>query len=623
MSSSLAREYFILSEIATNMRSGFILLNPAEQVAYFNPSAERLIGINRSKLLEQPIFDVRKQLISLAANPESAQAELDRIWLYPEQERSTDLALADAAVRWLRVQSFPVRDDLDHLLGRGVLLDDITLERTLAQSRNETLALAAHELKTPLAIIKGCATTLLGNSMRWDAATLREMLQMIDTQTDRLHDILKTLLDVWRMDAGVQNLQLSEVRISKLLEQLLDRWRKNAPRHQFKLSAPTEDIIVQCDALRIEQTLNHLLNNAVAYSSMGSVIKIQLETNEVEICLSISDQGIGIAPEHLDRIFDRFYRISRGEERATGSGLGLSIVRATIEAHGGKIWADSPGIGLGTTFFCTLPFTPPVETEPLHHTALENAVASSPSGPLTLPRTGPLRQSQRSKIVVVENDARIVRYLRAHLEEQQYQVLTVSHGIQLLRQLDLEEPDIILLATRLSDISGAEVLQRLREFSAIPVMMLCDNADEDEHVRLLDLGADDLMLKPFSIKELLARIRVLLRRSIVQGEQHTADVIFRTGELTIDYAQHQVHVQGKQVQLSRTEYKLLCTLAQNAGRVLTHELLLERVWGAEYSREVDFIWVYISRLRRKIEGDPRHPRYILTVPDVGYQLVKL
>ena len=408
-----------------------------------------------------------------------------------------------------------------------------------------------------------------------------------------------------------------------MLEQLLDRWRKNAPRHQFTLGTPSEDIIIQCDALRIEQALNHLLNNAVAYSPMGSVIKIHLETNEEEICLSISDQGIGIAPEHLDHIFDRFYRISGGEERANGSGLGLSIVRATIEAHGGKIWADSPGAGLGTTFFCTLPFTPSVETEQLHPIAFENAMASSSSGLLTVPRTGPLRQSQQSKIVVVENDMRIVRYLRAHLQEQQYQVHIVSHGIQLLRQLDLEEPDIILLATRLSDISGAEVLQRLREFSAIPVMMLCDKADEDEHVRLLDLGADDLVLKPFNIKELLARIRVLLRRSIVQGEQQTTDAIFRTGELAIDYAQHQVHVQGKQVQLSRTEYKLLCTLAQNAGRVLTHELLLERVWGAEYNREVDFIWVYISRLRRKIEVDPRHPRYILTVPDVGYQLVKL
>ncbi len=623
MSSSLAREYFILSEIATNMRSGFILLNPAEQVAYFNPSAERLIGINRGKLVEQPVFDVRQQLISLAANPESAQVELDRIWLHPEQESSTDLALADAVIRWLRVHSFPVRDDLDQLLGRGVLLDDITLERTPAQTRNETLALAAHELKTPLAIIKGCATTLLGNSMRWDTSALREMLQMIDTQTDRLHDILNTLLDVWRMDAGVQQLRLSEVHFLRLLEQMLERWRKNAPRHQFELDAPDEDVVVQCDALRIEQTLNHLLNNAVAYSPMGSVIKIMLDTNEEELCLSISDQGIGIAPEHLDRIFDRFYRVARGEERTTGSGLGLSIVRATIETHGGKIWADSPGIGLGTTFYCTLPLTSPVETGPLYQLPVENGVTSISSGPLTLPRTTPLRQSQRSKVVIVENEARIVRYLRAHLEEQQYQVHAVNHGIQLLRQLDLEEPSLILLATRLADISGSEVLQRLREFSAIPVMMLCDEADEDEHVRLLDLGADDLVVKPFHLKEVLARIRVLLRRSAIQGEPQTAEAIFRTGDLIIDYAQHQVHVAGKLVQLSRTEYKLLSTLAQNAGRVLTHELLLERVWGAEYNREVDFIWVYISRLRRKIESDPLHPRYILTVPDVGYQLAKL
>jgi len=226
-------------------------------------------------------------------------------------------------------------------------------------------------------------------------------------------------------------------------------------------------------------------------------------------------------------------------------------------------------------------------------------------------------------VIVVENDARIARYLRAHLAEQQYDVQTVGHGIQFLRQLDLEEPDIILLATRLSDMSGVELLQRLREFSRMPVMMLCDECEEDERVRLLELGADDLVVKPFGIKELLARVRVLLRRSAGQGEQATSETIFRTGELTIDYAQHLVHTRGQAVQLSRTEYKLLCTLAQNVGRVMTHELLLERVWGAEYNREVDFIWVYISRLRRKIEADPRHPRYILTVPDVGYKLAKL
>jgi DNA-binding response OmpR family regulator/signal transduction histidine kinase len=639
MSSGLAREYVILAGVAMNMRSGFILLNASEEVTYSNPSAKRLLGIGNPATLAQPLFDVRKQLVSLAADPESARAELDRIWLHPEQESSTDLALADAAVRWLRVQSFPVRDDPGHLLGRGVLLDDITLERISSQARNETLALAAHELKTPLAIIKGSATTLLGSSMRWDPALQREMLQMIDMQADRLHDILNRLLDVWRLDAGAQNLRFVQVNIFELLQQLVERWQTQAPRHRFVLklagreheeqsSTPTAEMVIICDAPRIEQAFNALLDNAVTYSPAGATIKISLESNDVELCLSVSDQGAGIAAEYLERIFDRFYRIRQGEERSQGSGLGLALARATIEAHGGRIWADSAGLGQGATFYCTLPFTP--QRAQTASQQLSSPLTTTPGRLVTSSRTHAPKRGHNSKeaahILLAEHDARMLRYLRAHLEEQHYRVQTVNSGVQFLRQLDLDEPDVILLATHLADMDGIELLQRLREFSHTPVIMLCDERDmddEDERVRLLDLGAHDVVQKPLSMKELLARIRVLLRCQATAGEPTPNETIFVTGDLVIDYAQHQVQMQGRPVQLSRTEYKLLRTLAQNAGRVMTHELLLERVWGAEYNREVDFIWVYISRLRRKIEPTPRDPRYILTVPDVGYKLAKL
>ena len=232
-------------------------------------------------------------------------------------------------------------------------------------------------------------------------------------------------------------------------------------------------------------------------------------------------------------------------------------------------------------------------------------------------------QDVRQHNEIAESDPRLTRYLRANLEEQAYRVQTVNSGLQFLRQLDLEEPDIIMLSTRLTDIAGLELLQRLREFSQTPVVILCDPCDEDDRVRLFDLGADDLVIKPFGIKELLARVRALLRRQSVPTAQSANTTIFTTGDLTIDYAQHLVLVQGRPVQLSKTEYKLLSTFDHNVGIVLTHEVLLERVWGPEYNREVDFIWVYISRLRRKIEPDPRRPRYILTVPDVGYKLAKL
>jgi DNA-binding response OmpR family regulator/signal transduction histidine kinase len=638
-----SREYHVLAELCASMSSGFMLLNPHERVAYSNDSALRLLRLKCQNSTQDTFsfqdFDVSKHLLSIAADPQQARSELEYAWSHPEQEYSADLALADAATNWLRVRSFPVRDEQGQLLGRGVLLDDITLERTAADSRAETLMMAAHELKTPLAIIKGCATTLLGGSARWDPAMQREMLQMIDAQSDRLYDVLNTLLDVWRFDSGTQPLRLSQVQFSELLLQLVTRWQKQAPEHRFILDLPDGAAPVTCDALRIEQVLNHLLNNAVTFSATDKIVRIQLEANDEEIRVSVSDEGEGIAPEHLERIFDRFYRIPPDEKRShpassladthdslsrrKGSGLGLASARSTIEAHHGKIWAESAGVGQGATFYFTLPYTTRSTTATLPPLTTSESLESSPHSQQTRPLPALLKQDRRMRVLLAENDARLARYIRANLEEQQYRVLTVNHGIQFLRQLDLEDPDVIILASRLSDMSGVELLQRLREFSHAPVMVLSDACSEDERVQFFDLGCDDLMLKPFGMRELLARVRALLRRQTPQAERPQTQSTFTTGDLTIDFAQHAVTVKGRPVQLSRTEYKLLSTLAQNVGLVVTHELLLEKVWGPEYNRDIDFIWVYISRLRRKIETNSRRPEYILTVPDVGYKLAKL
>ncbi|GCF08313.1 ATP-binding response regulator [Dictyobacter arantiisoli] len=629
------REYQVLAEMCASMSSGFMLLNQHGRVTYSNESALRLLRVDvrdRSAFQE---FDVQEHLLALSTDPQHARADLEQLWQHQDQERSTDLSLIDAAANWLRVRSFPVHDEQGRSLGRGVLLDDITLERSAAASRTETLMMAAHEFKTPLAIIKGCATTLLGGSARWDPSMQREMLQMIDAQSDRLYDVLNTLLDVWRFDAGTQPLHLAQVQLSELILQLITRWQKQSPEHRFVLDLPDDVPTVTCDALRIEQTLNHLLNNAVKNSHAGQIVRTMLDFTAGELRVSVSDEGIGIASEHLERIFDRFYRIEQASkahnehedaalsDEPGGSGLGLSAARATIEAHRGRIWAESAGPGKGATFFFTLPLNAsryaPIETL----TALEEPETSSGvTGPLRKTRTSSLDQGRHVRVLLAENDARLARYIRANLEEQQYRVRVVTHGIQFLRQLDLEETDVILLSTQLADMSGAELLKRLREFSHAPVIMLCDACDEDERVQMFELGSDDLVVKPFGMRELLARVRALLRRQGPPAEQKQQPSIFTTGELTIDYAQHQVTVRGQAVQLSRTEYKLLSTLAQNVGLVVTHELLLEKVWGPEYNRDIDFIWVYISRLRRKIEANSRHPEYILTVPDVGYKLAR-
>ena len=343
-----------------------MLLDQSERISYSNSSALRLLGLHQPKQDNLQNFDVRKQLLSLAADPRLAGTELEKVWLHTEQETSTELALADAAATWLRIRSFPVHDDHGMLLGRGVLFDDISLEHSALEARAETLATAAHELKTPLAIIKGCATTLLGGAVRWEPAMQREMLQMIDTQSDRLYDILNTLLDVWRFDAGTQPLHLSQVTLSELLLQQVKRWQKLAPEQRFVLDIPPTLPNITCDAVRIEQVINHIMNNAVTYSPAGKIIRLQLEANEIEIRVSVADEGIGIAEEHLDRIFERFYRVQQSDESSTGSGLGLAAARATIEAHGGKIWANFSRCKLWHYFLLHTP-TGPTSAGNSHH----------------------------------------------------------------------------------------------------------------------------------------------------------------------------------------------------------------------------------------------------------------
>jgi DNA-binding response OmpR family regulator len=323
--------------------------------------------------------------------------------------------------------------------------------------RREALARAAHELKTPLAVIKGAATTLLSGAENWDAATQQELLQLIDAQVDRLHTQVNALLDAWR-----------------------------ASPHSSATASETP----------------------------------------------------------------------AADPRRAGA------------------WAAQRA-----------------------------------------------RVHERPVVLIACGDAHLARYLRANLEAQGYHPVVAAGAAQLSSLLDLEDPDLLLLDTGSLGQLGMAALQRVRDYAATPAIVL-GGGEEGECVRALDLGAADYLARPLSLDELLARVRAALRNA-ARAQPASVERTFCSGELTIDFAQHQVWMADRPVRLSRTEYKLLRTLAQHAGRVLSHDLLLERVWGPGYDQEVEFLWVYVRRLRRKIEPDPRSPRYIVTVPGVGYRLAQL
>jgi len=223
---------------------------------------------------------------------------------------------------------------------------------------------------------------------------------------------------------------------------------------------------------------------------------------------------------------------------------------------------------------------------------------------------------KKTRVLIVDDEPETLKYVGANLKVRGYDVVTAADGSEALQRADEDVFDLVLLDITMPGPDGFAVCQALRQRSTVPIIMLTARGQEKDKVRALDLGADDYITKPFGIDELLARVRSVLRRS--QQDTTTAETL-TAGDLTINFAQRRVTRAGQDIKLTPTEYELLVQLARSAGKVLSHGILLQRVWGPEYGEESDYLWAYVRRLRRKIEEDPDHPRYLLTEPGVGYR----
>jgi two-component system KDP operon response regulator KdpE len=222
-----------------------------------------------------------------------------------------------------------------------------------------------------------------------------------------------------------------------------------------------------------------------------------------------------------------------------------------------------------------------------------------------------------TRILVVDDEPQIGRMLKISLGARGYEVAVVSDGLAALDKAASWRPDLILLDLGLPQLDGLEVCRQLRSWSQVPIIVLTVRDAEADKVAALDLGADDYLTKPFGTDELLARIRVALRHAARLSEAD--EPVHQFGDLTLDLAHRLVSVRGQEVHLTPKEYELLRVLALNAGKVLTHRMLLRAVWGSAYEQDVPTLRVFVTQLRRKIEADPAHPAYILTEPGVGYR----
>jgi len=233
--------------------------------------------------------------------------------------------------------------------------------------------------------------------------------------------------------------------------------------------------------------------------------------------------------------------------------------------------------------------------------------------------------AKKTTILAADDDPQLLRLITRNLQLEGYEVLAASDGQQALELIENNAPDLVLLDVMMPKMDGFTVCYRVREFSSVPIIIITARGQDQDKVRGLDLGADDYLTKPFSVDELLARVRAVIRRSQFTAREYTQGLraTTATGNLVIDYSQHIVLLNGREIALTPTEYRIIAYLAQNVGRVVTQDLLLEHVWGPEYLGESHMLQVNINRLRRKLEIDATEPRYILTKVGVGYSLASL
>jgi DNA-binding response OmpR family regulator len=474
---------------------------------------------------------------------------------------------------------------------------------------SEVLPVISHELRSPVAAIKGFITTLISNHRYWNASECEAFLENVNESVDQLSRIVENVLEMGRLEKEIQ-LYRRPTRLASLVQRVLQDFSFHPTRCEFIHNVPVDLPMIAIDPLRIERVLRNLIENSVKFSPQGGRIRVFARLEE-RIEIGVEDQGIGISPEHLPHIFERFYQAGQPETRKEGIGLGLYIARELIHAHGGQMWATSQ-LGEGTTLYFALPLDGSVPA-PKNNLA---AIGHTTTTPNNLPGRG-YPKGERPTILIVEDDQLMLQLLDKSLTAQGFKIVSTSFGNEAIGLVQIEKPDLVLLDLILPDVDGLIVCEQVRQFSNVPIIIITRRKTEPCKLRALALGADDYLIKPFSNQELLARLRAVLRRAQAFPKKETPKRL-KFGDLEIDRVRCEVRTPHGVVRLTPTEHSLLCHLASNAGHVLTHQQLLTKVWGYECDQQTQYLWVNISRLRKKIEPDPDQPYYILTEPGVGY-----
>ena len=496
------------------------------------------------------------------------------------------------------VNATPIYSEDGELMSVIATIQDITPLEEVARMRAEFLGMVSHELRTPLTSIKGSAATVRDSSFTLDPAETRQFFRIIEEQADHMRDLINNLLDLTRIETGTLSVSLDPTDLATVIDQARNAFLSAGYRNSIEVDLMPDLPRVGADRQRIVQVLYNLFSNASKYSREWSTIRVGVSMDGLYATVTVTDEGVGIPPERLPHLFTKFSGANGADGQNTGGyGLGLAICKGIVEAHGGRIWADSGGEGTGTRFV----FTIPTVDEAANRVVTDSTPVSVDSGEAP---------TKRARILAIDDDPQILRYVRNTLSEAGYTPIVTGDPNEVHQLLKAEDPDLVLLNLVLPGTDGFDLMKRIPNVFRIPVIFLSGRGEDRYVARAFEMGAADYIVKPFSPAELLARISAALRKQTVA--QQSAPYVL--GDLIINYVERSVTVAGNPVQLTPTEYKLLVELSSKAGHVMPHDDLLQRVWGQDHLGNQHLLRSFVKSIRRKLGDDARNPLYIITEP---------
>jgi len=508
----------------------------------------------------------------------------------------------------IMVNATPIRSDDGVMRSFVVTLQDMTPIEDLERQRAEFLGMVSHELRMPLMSIKGSADTLLESGSDLDPAEVRQFSRIIRDQADRMRHMIVDLLDAARIETGTLSVTPEPVAVVEMVDEAKRRLATAGEQNNLQINLPPDLPLVMADQRRIVQVLNNLLTNAVESSRETPTILVSAEREEFHVAVSVTDDGPGVSAEQAPHVFRKFFH-AEGEESGiahNNTGLGLAICRGIVEAHGGRIWVESEGLGFGCRFTFTLPIVEPTD--------LAGAGASPLRG-----GTQALERAEVS-ILVVDDDPQTLRHVRDALSGTGYSVTVTADPVEALDITRTFRPDLAILDLVLPDGNGIELMQEMQVLADIPVIFLSAYGQDQVIAQAFEAGAADYVSKPFSPTELVARIRAELRRVAGPPANPTGTVVL--GDLDINYDTREVRLAGKVLDLTATEYGLIRELSAAEGAALTYQQLLRRIWRNYNSYDPRVVRTHVGRLRRKLGDNGENPTYILTEPRVGYRMAR-